>query len=333
MTDLDMLRHIPKNEMSPICEAKVFSGTSSYFLGFDTKNTTREALGYLVPNNQIRRAAYLSVKLFKNVTIKDKTEVKKVMTDETRGTVHLSNGDKLTASLIVAADSRFSTTRKQMGIPASIKDFGRTAIVCRMTHDQSHGKVAHECFFDDWTLAILPLQGNKSSIVITLPTDQAEDVLSMSAPAFNARIEKDLGDRLGKMKLVGERYAYPLVAVYASRFSCERFALMGDAAIGMHPVTAHGYNLGLSGANILAQEIRQALSVGIDIADKTVLDAYALTHKRASAFLYYGTNAMVSVYTNNHPAALIVRSLGLRLANHLSPFKRYVRRQLTGKAA
>ena len=333
MRELGILSHIPKAEISPIRSAHVFSGASPYSLGFDTKGTNKDALGYLVPNNAIRKAAYLAATKFKNVTIKDKSEVKKVSTTETQGAVQLANGETLTAPLIVAADSRFSNARKQMGIPVSMHDFGRAAIVCRMTHEKPHHEIAHECFFDSWTLAILPLQGKKSSIVITLPAGEAEQVMALSPAAFNARIEANLGDRLGRMSLTGERYAYPLVAVYASSFAALRFALMGDAAVGMHPVTAHGYNLGLGGAHILATEIRKALSLGLDIADSTVLDAYALAHRRASAFLYYGTNAMVNVYTDNRPAALLARAAGLRIANHLPLFKRYVTRQLTGKAA
>lgn len=333
MRDLGMWKHIPKNEISPIRAAKVFSGTSSYFLGFDVAGTGKAELGCLVPNNEIRRAAYLSLKGFRNITIRDKAEVRKISTDDIRGTVVLASGETLTAPLVIAADSRFSAARRQMGIPVDMKDFGRAAIVCRMTHDGDHAQTAYECFFDDWTLAILPLQGNKSSIVITLPADQADAVMAMPAAAFNARIERNLGDRLGTMKLTGNRYVYPLVATYAATFAAPRFALMGDAAVGMHPVTAHGYNLGLGGAHILAQEIRQALALGIDIGAPTVVDAYALKHRRASAFLYYGTNAMVGVYTDNRPAILVLRALGLRIADRLPPFKRYVTRQLTGKAA
>lgn len=333
MRDLDMWKHIPKNEIAPIHAAKVFSGNSAYALSFDLHGTGRSELGCFVPNNEIRRAAYRSVKSFRNITIRAEAEVKKVSTDAHQGTVVLANGDVLTASLVIAADSRFSTTRAQMGVPVAMKDFGRKAIVCRMTHTAPHAQTAQECFFDDWTLAILPLQGQKSSIVITLPTDQADDVMNLSPAAFNARLEQNLGDRLGKMELVGVRHSYPLVATYASSFAANRFALMGDAAVGMHPVTAHGYNLGLSGAHSLAVEIRKALTLGIDIGDSTVLAAYDLHHRRASAFLYHGTNMMVGVYTDNRPAMLALRSLGLRVANHLPPFKKYVTRQLTGKAA
>ncbi len=333
MKEMGMLKSIPKNEIAPICQAQVFSGDSSYFLGFDTKGTGKDALGFLVPNNAIRKAAWDVVQPFANISIRTEAEVKQVSTTATGGTVVLTTGERLAAPLIVAADSRFSSTRKQMGIPASLTDFGRVAIVCRMTHSKPHDSVAKECFFDAWTLAILPLLGKKSSIVITLPADEADAVMQMPLEAFNGRIERNLGAALGKMRLTGERYAYPLVAVYATRFAAQRFVLIGDAAVGMHPVTAHGYNLGLGGADRLAQEIRKAISLGLDIGDSTVLDSYARAHRRASAFLYHGTNILVKLFTDHRRGALALRNLALRVGNHLPPFRKYVTRQLTGKAA
>lgn len=332
MQDLGMMDFIPKKEIAPLRSAKVFSGASSYFLGFDTTGTGKDALGFLVPNNAIRKAAYRAASQCRNVILRDKVDVKKVETDEQGGRVTLAHGEVLSAALVIAADSRFSAARRQMGIAASMTDFGRSAIVCRVSHDLPHGEVAQECFFDQWTLAILPLQGNTSSIVITLPNDEVDAVMAMPDKAFNQRIGAFLGDKIGAVRLKGEKHAYPLVAVYAGEFAARRFALVGDAAIGMHPVTAHGYNLGLAGACRLANEIRMALSRGLEIGDVSVLDAYAKAHRRASAFLYHGTNAMVNVYTDNRPATLLLRGLGLRVANHLPPFKRFVTRQLTGKA-
>jgi 2-polyprenyl-6-methoxyphenol hydroxylase-like FAD-dependent oxidoreductase len=108
---------------------------------------------------------------------------------------------------------------------------------------------------------------------------------------------------------------------------------MGDAAVGIQPVTAHGYNLGLAGAKTLSAEIENARLLGLDIGSAAVLEAYARKHKKASAFLYHGTNLMVGIYTDRRPTSLFLRAAGLRLANHLPPFKKYVTQQLTGKAA
>ncbi len=139
-----------------------------------------------------------------------------------------------------------------------MKDFSRTAIVCRMEHSVPHNQTAFECFHYGRTLAILPMTGNLSSIVVTVSSAEADSIFNMSEEAFAADIEQRLQGQLGNMKLYGRRHLYPLVAVHANKFISRRFAVIGDAAVGMHPVTAHGFNLGLRSQETLAKEIKSA---------------------------------------------------------------------------
>lgn len=329
MQELGIWSEIPAKEISPIREARVLNGTSSYFLGFDSENTGKEALGYLVPNFLIRRAAYQSVKPWKNIDLMTDISVTETSTDEARGTVTLSNGVTLTAPLIVAADSRFSETRRKMGIPAQMRDFGRVVIVGRMEHDFPHHHIAYECFHYDQTLAILPMNRKQSSIVITLPTDKVAEVMGMDEEEFNTDIEMRFENRLGTMRRIGKLHPYPLVAVYADKFYANRFALMGDAAVGMHPVTAHGFNFGLRGADTLAKEIKNALHLGLDIGANSVLEAYHTEHRRATHPIYLGTNALVWLYTNTHGPAKFLRSALLKVGNILPPVRSLITGQLT----
>ncbi|MBL8638501.1 MAG: 5-demethoxyubiquinol-8 5-hydroxylase UbiM, partial [Alphaproteobacteria bacterium] len=329
MQELGIWSEIPAKEISPIREARVLNGTSSYFLGFDSENTGKEALGYLVPNFLIRRAAYQSVKPWKNIDLMTDISVTETSTDEARGTVTLSNGVTLTAPLIVAADSRFSETRRKMGIPAQMRDFGRVVIVGRMEHDLPHHHIAYECFHYDQTLAILPMNRKQSSIVITLPTDKVAEVMGMDEEEFNTDIEMRFENRLGTMRRIGKLHPYPLVAVYADKFYANRFALMGDAAVGMHPVTAHGFNFGLRGADTLAKEIKNALHLGLDIGANSVLEAYHTEHRRATHPIYLGTNALVWLYTNTHGPAKFLRSALLKVGNILPPVRSLITGQLT----
>jgi ubiquinone biosynthesis UbiH/UbiF/VisC/COQ6 family hydroxylase len=329
MKDLDMWGRIPARDISPIREARVLNGTSSYFLQFDSKRAKKDALGYLIANHQIRKAAYEAVKKCSSITLVTDVSVANVETNESCGTVNLSDGRSLTAPLIVAADSRFSESRRKMAIPAKMRDFGRVVIVCRMEHDLPHGEIAHECFHYDQTLAILPLNRNQSSIVITLPADRATEVLQMPAKEFNRDIEQRFEGRLGSMRLVSERHPYPLVAVYADRFYAQRYALMGDAAVGMHPVTAHGFNFGLRGAATLAREIKKALLSGGDIGSAHVLETYGKEHRNATLPLYLATNALVHLYTNDHGPAKLLRGALLHLGNALSPVRSLITNQLT----
>jgi len=326
---LGVWERIPEAEISLIRAAKVLDGDSPYALHFDHQKVSDDALGYLIPNYLIRKAVYEEVITLPDVDLITEVTADTVRTDAGMATVTLSDGQTITSKLLVAADSRFSQCRRAMGISASMLDFGRVVIVCRMEHEQGHNGVAHECFNYGETLAVLPLSGNSSSIVITLPTSRSEETLSMDPESFSARVQSNFGNRLGQMKLVGERYPYPLVAVYANKFVATRFALIGDAAVGMHPVTAHGFNLGLRGQDTLTMEIRAALARGRDIGSSSLLQRYQAKHRRVTRPLYVGTNALVRLYTDDRPLHKVIRKAVLRFGGALPPVKQAIVNQLT----
>ncbi|MCW8920683.1 MAG: FAD-dependent monooxygenase, partial [Sedimenticola sp.] len=142
LTEMGVLSRIPADEISPIKQAKVINGNSSYCLEIDSKKTDADALGYLVPNYLIRKALYEAVEPLNNVKILTETTVRDVAIDQQQATVSLSSGEQVTATLLVAADSRFSESRRKMGISASMQDFGRVAIVSRMSHEKPHQQIA-----------------------------------------------------------------------------------------------------------------------------------------------------------------------------------------------
>ena len=147
----------------------------------------------------------------------------------------------------------------------------------------------------------------------------------------NTNIEDRLDHKLGKMKLIGQRYRYPLVGVHAKRFYTQRFALIGDAAVGMHPVTAHGFNLGLSGQDILANEILTALSKNKAYWNTATLKRYQQQHMLTTRPLYHGTNTVVSLFTNDSFPATLLRKAALRLSNNLPPVKWVIQQKLMAK--
>ena len=329
LTKQGVWSRIPATSVHPIRKAQVLDGDSPYCLDFDNQQATTDALGYLVANHVIRKALHEQVTTLSSVKILTGMSADAVHTDDHIATVRLSNGETISARLLVAADSRFSETRRRMGISADMHDFGRVAIVCRMEHELANDGTAFECFHYGRTLAVLPLSDNLSSIVITAPTDVAEEILGMDEELLNADIRQRFHNRLGGMKLTGKLYPYPLVAVHARKFVAKRFAVIGDAAVGMHPVTAHGFNLGLRGQDTLATGIKAALRQGTDIAAPGVLEKYQATHRQVTRPLYAGTNHIVSLFTDDRPPAKILRKLALRFGNHFPPVKRMISNQLT----
>lgn len=329
LRDLGVWDQFAEQDRSAIKAARVLDGTSAYALDFDNTDDSVEALGYIISNHVIRKALYSVVEPLEEVEILTDKAVVSISAGASSSMVTLDDDQQLQCSLVVAADSRFSETRRMMGIPAAMQDFGRVCIVCRMEHELPHEGIAYECFHYGRTLAVLPLGSKLSSIVVTAPMDQSDSLLRMDDAEFSRDIQTRFNNRYGDMKLATERFAYPLVGVHASRFYGKRFALIGDAAVGMHPVTAHGYNLGLSGQEILANEILAAVSRGTDIAATELLRRYDRRHMRITKPMYYGTNHIVGMFTDDRLPAKLLRTAALRLANNLPPVKHAIRNKLT----
>jgi len=210
-------------------------------------------------------------------------------------------------------------------------DFGRVMIVCRMQHERPHDDVAYECFGYERTLAVLPAVGNVSSVVVTADAPAAQQLLALPESEFASLVERQFRSRLGPMRLLGPRFPYPLVAAYARRFVAERSALVGDAAVGMHPVTAHGYNLGLQSVASLVHALCAARTAGQDIGSAEVLAGYERAHRRDAAPIYHGTNAVARLYASTGAPQRLARQLILRGAQHLPPLKAAITARLTGR--
>ncbi|MEC7596097.1 MAG: 5-demethoxyubiquinol-8 5-hydroxylase UbiM [Pseudomonadota bacterium] len=320
---------IDQTKVSPLREAKVFDGDSDSLLNFAAKKSSIDALGYLVPNHLIRLALYQKASLSDSLSIICDLSVETVETNYSGGKVTLSDGQILNSKLIVAADSRFSEIRRKMGIESTMKDFSKVMIVTRVSHEKDHNQVALECFNYGHTLALLPLNGNISSVVLTVPTDEADEMFNMDNEKFCKFASDGFNGSLGKMKQIGERFSYPLVGVYAQKFRSTRFALIGDAAVGMHPVTAHGFNLGLRGQDILSKSISKALNAGKDIGSVEVLREFENKQIHLSRLMYFGTNGVVSLFTNDDEKAKQIRKLVLKFADRFPPIKSLITKHLT----
>ena len=329
LQNLGVWKRISSDLISPIKQAKVLDGNSSYALHFDSHKVHKEALGYLVSNHLIRKALYKEAITKSNIKIITNTPVVSISSRKQYAFIKTSNNKIIRAPLIVAADSRFSQTRENMGISASMNDFERVAIVCKMQHIEQHNNIAYECFNYGETLAVLPLMKNSSSVIMTIPTKKSEILMKMSKEKFNTCITNKFKKKFGNMKLLSTRHSYPLVSVFADRFVANRFALIGDAAVGIHPVTAHGFNLGLRGQNTLALQIKFALKRKLDFGSLKILEKYELRHRRASKPLYLGTNAIVKLYTGDTLFSKIVRKAVLRIGNNFLPVKKKILDQLT----
>lgn len=324
LRELGVWQHIDTQAISPLRIARVFNGTSLVSLNINHRDTQQGELGYLVSNHVIRKAAYDVVKSLPDVTLKTRLQVASIQTHADCVKVVLDNEEVIKTKLLIGSDSRFSETRRAMGIAADMHDFGKTMMVCTMKHAVSHEHAAWEWFDYGQTLALLPMNGQQSSVVITLPPKEIDSLMKMHEDDFNLEVSARFKHRLGVMHLVSTRHAYPLVTVYSKRLIGPRFALIGDAAVGMHPVTAHGFNFGLKGIAILSAGIKAAKLSGQDIAANSLLLRYEQAHRRHTRPLFLATHAIAKLYCNDSPPARLLRTSALWIGGHITPFKRAV---------
>lgn len=316
-------------EVSDLRDARVLDGDSRASLLVSAADGRSGQLGWLVPNHLIRQAAYDLVAGQEGVQLLAGNGVTGVVCESDGVAVSLDGGATLRARLLVAADSRFSQVRRLLGIGARSCDHGVQMLVCHVAHERPHGHVALEWFDYGHTLALLPLNGERSSVVLTLTPQRMQEVLAMDDAAFAADMQRRTRGRLGAMRVIGTRHVYPLVSVYADRFATARAALIGDAAVGMHPVTAHGFNLGLQSQARLAEVVLQALRDGRDIGAEGVLMRYDRAHQRAAWPIYAATRLVTRIYTDERRGARVLRTTALRIANRLPPFRRAIAAHLT----
>lgn len=330
LRDYGLWSQIAEHEIGTLRDAKVIDGDDGDGLLFRHQESGQAQLGWLVSNYAIRRAAWQAVQQAGEVEIIAGAKVAGVCTDAAGGEVRLADGRVLRCQLIVAADSRFSESRRALGIRASLHDFGRSMLVVRMRHDVPHDSVAWEWFRYGQTLALLPLNDPQvSSVVLTLPRSDLDALLAKSEADFDADITTRFDGRLGAMTRVGLPVSYPLVGVYPERFHAERFVCIGDAAVGMHPVTAHGFNFGLLSVDALSRRIRVALEHGEPFWSARLLADYDIEHRAATRPLYLGTKLLAHLYTDDRAPARAVRKLAIRAGCVVKPFRQLVMQGLT----
>ena len=314
---------IPETAICPLREARVETGKFRHPLTFTTNGRGVDALGWLVSNHEIKRALYTVAARRPEITLIPGAAVTAINQGADHATISHTGGE-IKAQLVVGADGRFSETRERCGIGAIVHDFKRVMMVCRMFHTSPHHNIATQWFDEGQTVALLPVNGSASSLVLTLPEEQMRQLLALPRDDFNAAVMQRLGNRLGTMRLVSTQHVYPLKGVYAHRFASRRLALVGDASVGMHPITAHGFNLGLKGQETLADAVAWNLSLSADAGAAAGLRRFEKKHRLATAFLFAGTNGLASLYTHDGAPFKKIRETGIKLADSFPPFKRAV---------
>jgi 2-octaprenyl-6-methoxyphenol hydroxylase len=245
-------------------------------------------------------------------------------------TVTLSDGSVLPARLLVAADGARSSIREKAGIATHGWDYDQSGIVTTVAHEREHHGRAEEHFLPAGPFAILPLTGNRSSIVWTETRKEADRIVALPDEEFHAELEKRFGLHLGEIKVIGPRRAFPLGLFVARSFIADRIALIGDAAHLIHPIAGQGLNMGLRDVAALAESIIDAVRMGIDPGAVSVLERYQRWRRFDTMAMGIATDSLNRLFSNNSDVLRAVRDVGLGIVDRLPVMKRFFIREAAG---
>ena len=235
--------------------------------------------------------------------------------------VSLAGGEAIEARLLVACDGVKSAIREMAGIRTVHKDYGQMGIVATVAHERPHEGRAEEHFLPGGPFAILPLKGNRSSLVWTEPSREADRLMAADEMLFELELEQRFGHKLGTLTLEGGRRAFPLGLTIARDFVKPRLALAGDAAHGIHPIAGQGLNFGFKDAAALAETVVEAARLGQDIGALDVLQTYQRWRRFDTVQMGVTTDLLNRLFSNDNAFLRGVRSFGLSVVDRLPPVK------------
>lgn len=250
--------------------------------------------------------------------------------DEEEARVQTADGRTLTARLVVAADGVRSRLRDMAGIKTQHWDYGQSGIVTTVAHERPHNGRAEEHFMPSGPFAILPLTGNRSSLVWTERTHDAERLIKEDDFVFEAELERRFGHHLGELRIEGGRRAFPLGLTLARDFVKPRLALAGDAAHGIHPIAGQGLNLGFRDVAALAETVVEANRLGLDFGSMAVLERYQTWRRFDTVRMGVTSDLLTRMFSNDVTPLRMIRDFGLSLVDRMPAMKRYFIDQAAG---
>lgn len=317
----------PINEMI-VTDSKLSDLVRPVFLTFEQTDKD-EPFAHMIPNRSLIRALRAAANEAGVVSHHDTlVEAQEIQPNE--ASITTTTGRVFTAKLLIAADGVRSRSRTAAGIKTMHWSYDQTGIVTTVAHERPHNGCAQEHFLPAGPFAILPLTGNRSSLVWTESTRNAKRILAMDDFDFEMELEQRFGHKLGEIKVEGARQGFPLGLTLAREFVLNRFALAGDAAHGIHPISGQGLNLGFMDAAALSQVIVEADRLGLDIGSLNVLENYQRWRRFDTVKMGIVTDVLNRLFANDNPLLRAARDFGLGVVDRLPGLKKQFINQAAG---
>lgn len=309
--------------IGPYRRMRVWDALAPGELTFDAADGGEAALGWIIENALIQHALWTAIGAGANTRLLCPAEVAGVENDDDGVTATLADGTRLRARVLIAADGAESPLRAALGIDCDNRDYAQRAVVANVATTRLHENTAWQRFLPGGPLAFLPLADGRSSIVWSLPQDEAVRVLALDDAAFRAELGAAFDFRLGEIASSTARAAFPLRMRLAKRYVAGRSVLAGDAAHVVHPLAGQGMNLGFRDVACLRRVLRDASERGGDIGAAHVLRRYERERRSENALAARGLDTISDVFNSSNPAVSAARGIGLAVVDRAELAKRF----------
>jgi len=299
---------------TPIKDIHVSDKGRFGFSHIDAEEQGVEALGYVVINRVLGEVLQSHLDDAGTVDVLCPARIDALNVEPGRVSVTITTDDgirTLSGQLLVAADGSNSSVRDMMGISADKRDYAQRAVIGNLVPEKKINNRAFERFTPQGPLAVLPLADDRAGFIWTVAEDDANRVMELDDEAFLAEIQEEFGYRLGTFSRLGKRASYPLVLSKAMRLVASRSVLIGNAAHGLHPVSAQGFNLGMRDVASLCDCIADAINENPDPGDPMLLDRYAQWRRTDQKKLVQFTDNVVRLFGSSRPGLRTLRNIGM----------------------
>jgi 2-octaprenylphenol hydroxylase len=321
-------RHVDESRVAPVYKMSITGDDGRSRLTFDAYRCGLLELALIAENGNLQKA--IQQALDERTLVRQVRGRTCVAASWESGfvTISLDDGDAIASQLLVAADGANSSLREFAGIGNRQSGYDQCAVVANFSTSVAHDGTAYQWFRADGVLALLPLPGNRVSMVWSTPDEHARELVALDPGELAARVSQASTSVLGELTILGEVAAFPLRLMQAASIVGPRLALVGDAAHNVHPLAGQGLNLGLADAQSLAATIAERGPEGI--GSRAVLAKYRRSRAEETAAMQFTTDGLHRLFDSSMPGIPWLRNAGLRLTEHLTPFKRLLVKRAAG---
>ena len=318
----------------PYRRMRVWDAAGGEELRFDADAFAVQQLGWIVEHALLQDRLWAALRQ-SNVTVRCPAAVVALEQQDDGVTLELDDGLRVEARIAIAADGGRSTLRELAGIGMGTEDYGQRGVVASVATERPHEDTAWQRFLPTGPLAFLPCSSrddatNISSIVWTLPDAEAARVVALDDEAFAEELTRAFASRLGDVRPLSPRIAFPLRRQLADAYVAGRVIAIGDAAHVVHPLAGQGVNLGLRDVSALRDIVVAAQQRRVDWSAPHRLARWARARRSDATASAYAFSAINRVFSNDHIATTLLRGHALGLAGKIAPLNRALWRHAAG---